>query len=141
MEFVSRNPGWREERRRVLALPSYTIGEEIANAITHGLGVALAAVGAVVLMMHAPGDALSLASAGVYSLTMFLLYLVSTLYHSLEVCKAKKILSGTRSLHDLSVDRRDVHTNLAALHRRTDGMAACRYRLDSRCDRNRSQCD
>ncbi|MEF2796264.1 MAG: hemolysin III family protein, partial [Hydrogeniiclostridium sp.] len=88
---MSRNPGWREERRRVLALPSYTIGEEIANAITHGLGAALAAVGAVVLMMHAPGDALSLASAGIYSLTMFLLYLVSTLYHSLEVCKAKKI--------------------------------------------------
>lgn len=91
MELVSRNAFWREKRRKLLALPRYTLGEEIANAITHGMGAALAMVGAVFLLVHAQKNLLSLGSAGIYSATMFLLYLVSTLYHSLAVSRAKKV--------------------------------------------------
>lgn len=91
MEMVSRNAVWREKRRKLLALPRYTLGEEIANAITHGLGAALAAVGAGILLVHTHSDPLSLISAGIYSATMFLLYLVSTLYHSLAVSRTKKV--------------------------------------------------
>lgn len=91
MEIVSRTPDWREELRRVLVLPSYTIGEEIANAITHGLGVVLAIAGAPILLTIAPKEPTAMVSVGIYSLTMFLLYLVSTLYHSLDVCRAKKV--------------------------------------------------
>ncbi len=81
----------REERRRVLKLPFYTFREEITNAVTHGAGALLAAAGAVALLLHTRKEPLHLASVGVYGLTMFLLYLVSTLYHSLEVNRAKKL--------------------------------------------------
>ena len=81
----------REERRRVLKLPFYTFREEITNAVTHGAGALLAAAGTVALLLHTRKEPLHLASVGVYGLTMFLLYLVSTLYHSLEVNRAKKL--------------------------------------------------
>lgn len=91
MEWVSRNAFWREKRRKILSLPRYTLGEEIANAITHGLGAALAMIGGIFLLLHAQKEPLVWISAGVYSATMFLLYLVSTLYHSLAVNRAKKV--------------------------------------------------
>ncbi|MFT3790255.1 MAG: hemolysin III family protein [Rudaea sp.] len=57
--------------------------EEIANTLTHGLGLALAAIGAVVLLAVARVSATPHAAVAcaVYAATMMLLYLASTLYH------------------------------------------------------------
>lgn len=58
--------------------------EELWNALTHGLGAALALIGAIALVVQASfnGDGWSIASAAVYGTSMVALFLASTLYHS-----------------------------------------------------------
>ncbi|MBF0101540.1 MAG: hemolysin III family protein [Desulfobacterales bacterium] len=70
-----------------------TLGEEIANSITHGIGAALSISGLSVLLVFASlfGDAIRIISLSVYGSSMFLLYLVSTLYHSFTNQKIKQI--------------------------------------------------
>ena len=66
-------------RRRV-----QTRGEEIANAVSHGVGLVLALVGVPVLVAGAVqrGGAADVVGSAVFGATMALLYLTSTLYHS-----------------------------------------------------------
>ncbi len=70
-----------------------SIGEEIANSITHGIGVLLSIAGAVVAIVYAAlhGDAMSVVSACLYGAGLIILYTASTLYHSLTNYKAKKV--------------------------------------------------
>lgn len=62
-----------------------TLGEEIANAISHGLGALLAVAALPVLVTRALalGSRADVAAAAIYAATMILLYGVSTLYHAL----------------------------------------------------------
>lgn len=78
--------------REELGLPSYTIPEEILNAATHGLGALAAIAGLVWLLLNCRRDALTLVSISVFGGSMILLYLVSTLYHGLGVCRGKRVL-------------------------------------------------
>jgi hemolysin III len=68
-------------------------GEELANAITHGLGAAAALAGGAVLITLAAlfGDGWQLAGAIVFGVCLLLLYLASTLYHAIAhpVAKAR----------------------------------------------------
>ena len=61
-----------------------TLGEEIANSITHGIGAALSLAALVVLVVFASlyGDVWQVVSFSIYGTTLFILYLASTLYHS-----------------------------------------------------------
>ena len=72
---------------------SYSLGEEIANAITHGVGAVLSIVALVVLVGIAAlwGTGWHLASAIVYGVTMFVLYMASTLYHSIQHQRARHV--------------------------------------------------
>jgi hemolysin III len=72
---------------------TYSLGEEVANAVTHGVGAALSIAALVLLIMVAAiwGDGWHLASAIVYGLTMFLLYMASTLYHAIRHPKARHV--------------------------------------------------
>ena len=81
----------RAQKRLHLALPKYSLAEEITNAVTHGLGAALAIAGLVVLLIYSPKTPLAIISVCLYGASMFLLYMVSTLYHSLGVNRAKKV--------------------------------------------------
>lgn len=65
---------------------------EFFNSISHLVGAALALIGASVLITLAAveGDVLKIASYSIYSATLFLLYLASTLYHSVQG-RAKEI--------------------------------------------------
>lgn len=65
------------------AVPHRHRGEEILNTITHGAGLVASIIGAVVLigMSMDSGDPLHLPSILVYSVTLILVYLSSTLYH------------------------------------------------------------
>lgn len=74
--------------------PSYSRGEELANSITHGLGILLAITGLVLLILVAAwhGTARHVVSSSLYGSTLVLLYLASTLYHAVQQPKAKKIL-------------------------------------------------
>lgn len=71
----------------------YTVSEEIANAITHGLGALLSIVALVYLTWIAVtrGDGWYLASAIVYGVSMFLLYMASTLYHAIRHTGARRV--------------------------------------------------
>jgi len=64
----------------------YTLREEIANSITHGIGVLFAIAGLGVLTAFASlyGDAWHIVACSVFGGTMILLYTASTLYHSIR---------------------------------------------------------
>ncbi len=61
----------------------YTRHEELFHSITHGIGAALAAVGAGYLILDAlrAGDGWRILSMAIYGITMVALYTISTLYH------------------------------------------------------------
>src|SRR5487761_2673501 len=66
--------------------------EILANAITHGIGLILAIIGAVyIIYLTAGGSRLRLISCAVYATTLVLVYLVSTLYHSLVRTPARHL--------------------------------------------------
>lgn len=71
----------------------YSLGEEIANAVTHGVGAGLSLVALTLLVGVAAlwGNSWHLASAIVYGVTMFLLYIASTLYHAITHAKARHV--------------------------------------------------
>lgn len=68
-----------------------SLGEEIANSISHGAGVVASLVGAPFLVLHAVrlGDTGYLIGTIVFAVTMVVLYLSSTLYHSFRPGKLK----------------------------------------------------
>ena len=70
-----------------------TIGEEIANSVTHGIGAALSVAGLVVLVVMAAirGTAWHIVSCAVFGVSLILLYLASTLYHALTARRAKHV--------------------------------------------------
>jgi len=73
-------------------MKAYSKAEEIANSVTHGLGV-LFAVGALTALMVLTayfGTGLHLVSYLVYGISMLLLYTASTLYHALPGERAKR---------------------------------------------------
>ncbi|MEI2456318.1 hemolysin III family protein [Lysobacter firmicutimachus] len=64
----------------------HSIREEIANALTHGLGATAALAGGSVMITLAAlyGDAWQLGSSIVFGISLLLLYLASTLYHAIQ---------------------------------------------------------
>lgn len=68
-------------------------GEEIASAVTHGLGAAASVAGLAVLVVAAAGrgDAWHVVSVSVFGATLVLLYAASTLYHGLPLGRAKAV--------------------------------------------------
>ena len=66
-----------------------SLGEEIANAVTHGIGALLAITGLVILMIYADGQ--YTLSFAIYGTTLIILYLASTLYHSLIFTRARNL--------------------------------------------------
>ncbi len=70
-----------------------SLGEEIANAVSHGVGFALAVASIPVLAIAAlPHGARAVIGAAVFAATASLLYLTSTLYHSISHPRAKHVL-------------------------------------------------
>jgi hemolysin III len=71
-----------------------TLGEEIANAISHGLGCLLAIASLPILVYYAAqrGGAVNVVAASVFAGTAIVLYLVSALYHAVPAGTAKRWL-------------------------------------------------
>ncbi|MDD1795561.1 hemolysin III family protein [Enterovibrio makurazakiensis] len=77
------------------ASPSYSVKEEIASSISHGLGVVFGIVALILLLAKAIGehaDTLTFVSYSVYGASIITLYLASTLYHAIPSEKAKRAL-------------------------------------------------
>jgi hemolysin III len=72
----------------------YTVGEEIAHAVTHGIGAVLSIAGLAVLVAFATlyGNAWHITSSSIYGVTLILLYTASTLYHGIPQPAAKRVL-------------------------------------------------
>ena len=70
-----------------------TKNEEIANALTHGLGVLGAVTGLVLLVVFASlrGNAWSITGLSIFGAALTLLCLTSTLYHAIPVGRAKRV--------------------------------------------------
>lgn len=71
----------------------YTTGEEIANAITHGIGALLAIAALVLLVVFSAlkGNAWHVVSYTIFGSTLVIMYTESTIYHSLTNKRAKRV--------------------------------------------------
>lgn len=95
----------------------YSLGEELASAITHGIGVAFGIVVLMLLLVRTISRSvpIDVVSVSVYGASLILLYLMSTLYHALTPVRAKKVfkildhssvyllIAGTYTAYTLSV--------------------------------------
>ncbi|HHX8640459.1 TPA: PAQR family membrane homeostasis protein TrhA [Vibrio diabolicus] len=78
-----------------LQKPQYSQREELANTITHGIGMIFGIVGLILLLIKAidqQADTLTLASMAVYGASIIVLFLASTLYHAIPHPNAKRWL-------------------------------------------------
>lgn len=86
----------KKENEKGLSLPQkkYTIKEEIVNGITHGVGVIFGIVSLIVLLVLAirNKNTLAIVAFSIYGACFILMYLSSTLYHSITNKKAKSIM-------------------------------------------------
>jgi len=73
---------------------AWTVGEEVAHAVTHGVGLLAAIAGLVILLVEAAAtrDPWRITACAVYASTLVLLYGTSTLYHALSATRARAIL-------------------------------------------------
>lgn len=71
-----------------------TRSEELANSLSHGLGLLAALIGAPCLIIHAArrGDAIFVFATSLFAATIIILYLGSTLYHALPTGKTKRVV-------------------------------------------------
>lgn len=72
----------------------YTLGEEIFNSVSHGIGAGISVAACVLLVIKAAlsGSAITVVSAAIFGASLIMLYTMSTLYHALSAPTAKKIL-------------------------------------------------
>lgn len=90
-EVLSQKAESRIKKLRELNLPEYTLSEELMNSITHGIGAGLAIVAIILLIINSNFEAKSIVCVTIYSVSLFILYIISTLYHALLPSKAKKV--------------------------------------------------
>lgn len=84
---------------------AYPWAEEIANSISHGIGLVFGIVGLVLLLVQAVNtgaDATAITSYSLYGGSMILLFLASTLYHAIPHQKAKHWLKNLTTVPFIS---------------------------------------
>ncbi len=71
-----------------------TLGEEIANSITHGIGAVFGVTALTIMVAVAAtsGDVWGVVGASIFGATLVLLYTASTLYHAITAPRAKNVL-------------------------------------------------
>lgn len=78
-----------------MQVSEYSDREEIANSVSHGLGVLFGVLALVILLMKAAkyqSDTLTFISMSIYGASIIALFLASTLYHSIRYLPAKRWL-------------------------------------------------
>lgn len=71
-----------------------TFKEELANSLTHGVGILLGFIGVPILVSLAvfKGEATHIWAVSIYSVSLLMVYVVSTLYHSFQHQEVKRVL-------------------------------------------------
>jgi hemolysin III len=92
LEIVGKLPG--PVAPHLPVSPGYSLGEEIANSVTHGVGIVLAIAGLTVLTAFATrnGDAWHVTACVIFGVAMIMCYTASTLYHSIQIERVKHVL-------------------------------------------------
>ncbi|MBE4607468.1 PAQR family membrane homeostasis protein TrhA [Vibrio navarrensis] len=78
-----------------MSVNQYSVREEVANALTHALGMVFGIVGLILLLLKAAehnADTLTITSMAVYGASIIVLFLASTLYHAIPSPQAKRWL-------------------------------------------------
>ena len=80
------------KKKKTKTRRKYTLGEEIFNSVTHGIGTVLSVGGTVVLIIFAAiyNDAWAVVSSAIFGASLIVLYTMSTLYHAITNNTAKK---------------------------------------------------
>ncbi len=83
----------KQKKKSRITIPSYTLGEELLNSISHGVGALLgvAALVLCVVMAAVHGNVWGIVSGSIYGASLVILYTMSTIYHALKVNRAKKV--------------------------------------------------
>lgn len=86
-----------EEPRGLAPAPVFkvfSLAEEIAHSVSHGIGIVLSIIALAVLVTVSvrQGDTARIVASAVFGTTLILLYVVSTLYHSIQIPRLKPIL-------------------------------------------------
>lgn len=84
---MGKSPNGSRERRRP------TLGEEIANSVTHGVALLASVTALPILLVVAAerGDPWQIVGGAIFGATLILLYAASTLYHALPHSRAKRV--------------------------------------------------
>lgn len=74
-------------------LPKYTLGEDLTNSISHGIGACLSVAALVLCIVRAAlhGTTAGVVGASIYGSTLIIMYCMSTLYHAITNEKARHI--------------------------------------------------
>ncbi len=76
----------------LVPISDQSIGEEIANSLSHGVGfMAILAVTPLLVLGAIPHGAASIVGVSIFAATMAVLYLTSTLYHAFPHSRAKRV--------------------------------------------------
>ena len=105
----------------------HSVGEEIANSISHGVGAALGIAGLALLTLRAAstGSTLAIVSCAIFGASIVLLYLSSTLYHSLGHTRANRVLR--------SLDHGSIYVLIAGTYTPFSPSSGCAARWAGRC--------
>lgn len=71
----------------------YSLGEEIVNSVTHGIGAVLSVAGMTVLLVLSVlfGSVAHIVSFSIYGASLVIMYVASTLYHSFQHPRVKRV--------------------------------------------------
>ena len=72
-----------QNRLKKISIPNYSLGEELFNSISHGIGAILSVVALVLMIVKARG-ALAETCVSLFGSTMIILYTISCIYHALS---------------------------------------------------------
>ncbi len=83
----------KKKEKEEKPLKQYTVGEEVFNSVSHGVGALLAIIGGSVIVTLAAvfGGAREVVACTIYAVSLFLLYTMSTLYHAFPFPKVKYV--------------------------------------------------
>ena len=83
----------KEYEKHRIAIPKYSLGEELMSSISHGVGGLLGIAGLVLCIVKCfpQHDASKMVGSIIFCLTTIVLYTMSCLYHALKVNRAKRV--------------------------------------------------
>lgn len=81
-------------KKAQITIPKYSLSEELLNAISHGVGALLGVTALVLCVVRSVqhNNPWAIISSAIYGATLIILYTISSLYHSLRVNRAKRVM-------------------------------------------------